>query len=61
MLKKLIIIAAIIGIFLVSYSFVEPYLIETKDITIASTQIPPEFDGKRIVFITDIHYGPFFS
>jgi len=61
MLKKLIIIAAIIGIFLVGYSFVEPYLIETKDITIASNQIPPEFDGKRIVFITDIHYGPFFS
>jgi len=38
-----------------------PYLIETKNITISSDQITPEFDGKRIVFITDIHYDPFFS
>jgi predicted MPP superfamily phosphohydrolase len=61
MLKKLILIVAILGIFLVGYSLIEPYLIETKDITISSNQIPAEFDGKRIVFITDVHYGPFFS
>lgn len=61
MLKKLILIIGIIGIFLAAYSLIEPYLIETKEITIESNQIPAEFDGKRIVFLTDIHYGPFFS
>ncbi len=61
MLKKLILILVILGIFFGAYSFVEPYLIQTKEITIESSQIPSEFDGKRIVFLTDIHYGPFFS
>jgi uncharacterized protein len=61
MLKKLILIIGILVIFFGAYSLIEPYLIETKEITIESDQIPAEFDGKRIVFLTDIHYGPFFS
>lgn len=61
MLKKLILIIVILGMFFAAYSFIEPYLIETKEITIESDQIPAEFDGKRVVFLTDIHYGPYFS
>lgn len=61
MFKKLIIIILLFGMFLAAYSFVEPYLIETKEITIESDQIPAEFNGKKIVFLTDIHYGPFFN
>ena len=61
MLKKLILIIAMLMIFFGAYSLIEPYLIETKEITIESDQIPAEFDGKRIVFLTDIHYGSFFS
>jgi predicted MPP superfamily phosphohydrolase len=61
MLKKLIVIVVILGMFFCAYSFIEPYLIETKEITIESDQIPAEFDGKRIVFLTDIHYGPLFN
>lgn len=61
MLKKLILILIILGIFCGAYAFIEPYLIETKEITIESNQIPQEFDGKKIVFLTDIHYGPFFD
>jgi predicted MPP superfamily phosphohydrolase len=61
MLKKLILINAMLMIFFGAYSLIEPYLIETKEITIESDQIPAEFDGKRIVFLTDIHYGSFFS
>jgi len=61
MLKKLILILLIFGMFCGAYALIEPYLIETKEITIESSQIPSEFDGKRIVFLTDIHYSPFFS
>lgn len=46
---------------LLAYSFAEPFWIETKEVTYASTQVPPEFDGVRIVFLTDIHHGLFFS
>jgi len=41
--------------------FAEPYLIEEKQVTLESSDIPPSFDGKRIVFVSDIHTGPFFQ
>jgi hypothetical protein len=41
--------------------FIEPYWIETKYITIESDQIPDQFDGKTIVFLSDIHAGSDFS
>ncbi len=61
MLKKLVLVMIILVTFVAAYSLIEPYLIETKEITIESNQIPSEFDGKKIVFLTDIHYGTFFS
>ncbi len=60
MLKKrclLIIVASV----LLAYMLIEPYWIETKEITIKSDQIPSEFDGKRIVFVSDIHAGTSFD
>ncbi|MCL2688238.1 MAG: metallophosphoesterase [Chitinispirillia bacterium] len=43
------------------YALIEPYLIEEKIYPISSPRIPVSFNGTRIVFITDIHHGPFFS
>ncbi|NYB52096.1 MAG: metallophosphoesterase [Methanobacteriaceae archaeon] len=40
--------------------FIEPHWIETKTIIIESDQIPAQFDGKKIVLLTDIHAGPNF-
>ncbi len=40
---------------------IEPYWIETKEVKIQSDQIPAQFDGKKIVFLSDIHSGPNFS
>ena len=60
MLKKryiFLILVILIGI----YMFIEPYWIETKYVTIESDQIPNQFDGKTIVFLSDIHAGPSFS
>ncbi|HOI71651.1 MAG TPA: metallophosphoesterase [Methanobacterium sp.] len=45
---------------LVGYMFIEPYWVETKEITIESDQIPPNFHGKKIVFLCDIHAGPYY-
>ncbi len=61
MLKKLILVLFIIATFFIADSLVEPYLIETKEVVIESDQIPADFDGKKIVFLSDIHYGPFFD
>jgi len=43
------------------YSFIEPYLIEEKTTVIQSKDIPQNFSGKKIIFVSDIHHGKFFS
>jgi predicted MPP superfamily phosphohydrolase len=43
------------------YGLVEPYWIEEKTITWEAHDIPAQFDGVKIVFVSDIHYGLFFS
>lgn len=63
MLKKIGLAIIIIMISFMAYSLIEPYLIQTEEITIDSNQIPAQFDGKKIVFISDVHMGswPFFD
>lgn len=43
------------------YSFIESFWIEQKTYIITSPEIPISFDGTRIVFLSDIHYGDLFS
>jgi uncharacterized protein len=61
MFKKTLIAIFIVITILLAYMLIEPYLLETKKVVIESKQIPPEFNGKKIVFLSDIHYGPFFD
>lgn len=63
-LKKILrtlIYLSIIGISLLVYSHLESRWIKTKKIEISSNEIPTSFNNKKIVFITDIHHGPFLS
>lgn len=48
------------GLFLL-YCHIESRWIKTEKINLISRDIPKSFIGKKIVFITDIHHGPFFS
>ena len=50
-----------LAVLILGYMFIEPYWIETKEITIKSDQIPANFDSKKIVYISDIHAGPYYS
>jgi len=61
MYKKMLIVIFMVITLLLAYMIIEPYLIETKKVVIESEQIPAEFDGKKIVFLSDIHHGPFFD
>lgn len=61
MLKKIITALIIIMITFLIYGLMEPYFIQTKEIIIESNDIPADFDGKKIVFITDIHQSLFFN
>ncbi|MCZ3365156.1 MULTISPECIES: metallophosphoesterase [Methanobacterium] len=63
MIKKIGLAIIIIMTSFMVYSLIEPYWIQTEEVTIESNQIPAQFDGKKIVFISDVHMGswPFFD
>lgn len=44
-----------------AYGYGETYWIRVKEYTFTSADLPAQFDGTRVVLITDIHRGPFFS
>lgn len=61
-LKKRTITCLIIAASLTAlYSFIEPFWINIKTIKLSRDKIPASFKGKKIVFISDIHHGPFLS
>jgi uncharacterized protein len=60
LIKKLSVLT-IIGILFLIYCHLETRWIKTNRIVIHSVDVPASFNGKRIVFVTDIHHGPFFS
>ena len=43
------------------YPFVEAHLLMTDRVTLKSEDLPADIGNLRIVFVTDIHYGYFFS
>jgi predicted MPP superfamily phosphohydrolase len=46
---------------LLLYTFIEPYLLTVSKTHFSHPDVPEAFDGKKIVFISDVHHGPFFS
>lgn len=60
-LIKILSILTISGIAFIVYCHLETRWIKTKRIDLISSDIPQSFVGKKIVFITDIHHGPFLS
>ncbi len=51
----------ILMISLVIYSFIEPYLLKINRIEFQDEDLPESFNGFKIIFIADIHHGPYFS
>lgn len=45
----------------VAYAYTETHWIKINHLKVVNTQIPKEFVGKRMVFVSDIHHGPYFS
>ncbi len=62
--KKWLVAAAVVAFLVVAfvgYSYSETYRLEVKEYTYTSPEVPPAFDGTRIVLLTDIHRSFFFS
>lgn len=60
-IKTLTISLLLLAVLIVGYMFIEPYWIEIKDITIESPDIPDNFNGTKIVYLSDIHVSSFYS
>lgn len=60
LIKRFLILTILGGIFIL-YCHIESRWIKTKTIHLFSGEIPKAFIDKKIVFISDIHHGPFFS
>lgn len=60
-LKKAIQIVVLLSLGLLAYMYLETRWIKTNEIQIKSTEIPASFNSKSIVFVSDIHHGPYLS
>ncbi len=54
---KRLVVFILTGIIFMIYSSLEARWIKITNVTIESQDIPKSFDGKRIVFVSDIHHG----
>lgn len=59
--KRIFIYFILIALFLGVYSFLEPFWLEEIVIKIIDDDIPQQFNNTKIIFISDLHHGPFFS
>jgi predicted MPP superfamily phosphohydrolase len=54
-------IALILLTALILYSMIESSNPVTNRVTLADADVPAAFDGYKIVFVADVHYGPFLT
>ena len=58
---KLLLGLVFIAALLLAYTFLEPYRIKITHILFVHSDIPPAFDNTKIIFVSDIHHGPFLA
>ena len=46
---------------LLIYPFAEPFMLEVENVTLTSSDLPADIGQLRIVYLSDIHQGSFFS
>jgi predicted MPP superfamily phosphohydrolase len=51
----------IIGVALLGYVFIEPYWLKVDHQTFVFQDLPKSADSLKVVFVSDIHHGPYFS
>ena len=48
-------------ILLLAYGYYNAHQVKLTEVEIKSPDVPPAFDGLKMVFIADIHYGLFLT
>lgn len=60
-LRFLCILAALAVIALLAWPFVEPWCLQVERVTIRSADFPAAIGQLRVIYVSDIHAGPYFS
>ena len=55
------ILIAVAALALIACPFVEPYLLQVESVTLTSDDLPADIARLKIVYLSDIHQGVFFS
>lgn len=58
---KLLLLFIFLPLLFLAYSYIEFRWLKVTYVQIESGDIPPSFNGKRIVFFSDVHHGKYFS
>ena len=54
-------IGLLVALALLAYPLLEPYWVQVRDEQWVSADVPAAWDGKTIVFLSDMHHGAYFS
>ena len=60
-IKTLFLIFSGICLIFFSYIYIEPFWVKVNNIEFKHKDIPVDFHNKKIIFISDIHHGPYLS
>ncbi|MBE5805007.1 MAG: metallophosphoesterase [Clostridiales bacterium] len=55
------IVTFLLLIVLLAYPFAEPFMLETESVSLSSADLPSDIGQLRLVYLSDIHAGSFFS
>lgn len=59
--KKILLSTVVLLFIFLAYSFIETYRLKTETTVFSDPDLPQSFVNKKIIFISDIHLGLFFS
>lgn len=57
----LFVILCCLALLMLAYPFLEPFLLETESVTLTSADLPEDVGQLKIVYVSDIHQGAYFS
>ncbi len=55
------IVVALVALFILAWPFLEPFMLETESVSLSHADLPEGIGQLRIVYVTDIHKGGFYT
>lgn len=60
-MSRLLLVLLLAGFALGAWALAEPYMLRVREETLVYPDLPEAFEGLRVVFLSDIHWGPLYG